>query len=98
MTLIDIVCLQGVFATQPEYLPFGGGDRRCIGAAFALFEMKLVLFELVSNWEFAVMNRKPVQPTCRGVTISPSAHFKLRVIQNRHGTSRPISANPIQVD
>jgi cytochrome P450 len=26
-----------------EYMPFGGGYRRCLGAAFALYEMKLVL-------------------------------------------------------
>jgi unspecific monooxygenase len=32
-----------------EYLPFGGGSRRCIGMAFALFEMKLVLTTILSN-------------------------------------------------
>jgi len=26
-----------------EYLPFGGGTRRCTGIAFAQFEMKLVI-------------------------------------------------------
>ena len=33
-----------------EYLPFGGGNRRCIGMAFALFEMKIVLAKVLSNW------------------------------------------------
>jgi cytochrome P450 len=64
-----------------EYLPFGGGDRRCIGAAFALFEMKLVLFELLSNWKLTLVNPKPIRPTRRGVTISPSGHFKLQVFK-----------------
>jgi cytochrome P450 len=33
--------------TPAEYFPFGGGVRRCIGAAFATYEMKVVLGQLV---------------------------------------------------
>lgn len=33
--------------TPAEYFPFGGGVRRCIGAAFATYEMKMVLGQLV---------------------------------------------------
>ncbi|MGG6265398.1 cytochrome P450 [Leptolyngbya sp. AN03gr2] len=66
-----------------EYLPFGGGDRRCIGAAFALFEMKLALFELLSNWELTLVNARPIQPVRRGVTIAPSESFKLQVTGKR---------------
>ena len=36
-----------------EYIPFGGGSRRCIGMAFALFEMKVVLAKILSNFELA---------------------------------------------
>jgi cytochrome P450 len=62
-----------------EYLPFGGGDRRCIGSAFALFEMKLVLFDLWSNLEMAVVNAQPIRPIRRGLTVAPSDRFRLRV-------------------
>ena len=31
-----------------EYLPFGGGNRICLGMAFAKFEMKLVLATILS--------------------------------------------------
>ncbi|MEP0873245.1 cytochrome P450 [Trichocoleus desertorum AS-A10] len=66
-----------------EYFPFGGGDRRCIGAAFALFEMKLVLFELVSHLEMAIVNTKPIRPIRRGLTVAPSDRFQLRVANIR---------------
>jgi cytochrome P450 len=62
-----------------EYFPFGGGDRRCIGAAFALFEMKLVLFELVSHLEMEIVNAKPIRPIRRGLTVAPSDRFRLQV-------------------
>jgi cytochrome P450 len=35
-----------------EFLPFGGGDRRCLGAGLSDYEMRLVLAEVVQHWEF----------------------------------------------
>ncbi len=66
-----------------EYLPFGGGDRRCIGSAFALFEMKLVLFQLLSNLELRLVNTKPVRPLRRGLTVAPSDQLRLQVTRSR---------------
>jgi cytochrome P450 len=62
-----------------EYLPFGGGDRRCIGSAFALFEMKLVLATLLSQVQFTRLNHTPVQPVRRGLTFAPPKRFQLQV-------------------
>ena len=57
---------------------WGGGDRRCIGSAFALYEMKLVLFQLVSNLEMSLVNSKPVRPTRRGLTVAPSDGLRMK--------------------
>ncbi|HEY9695935.1 MAG TPA: cytochrome P450 [Trichocoleus sp.] len=62
-----------------EYLPFGGGDRRCIGAAFALFEMKLVLFGIVSSLELSLVNSSPIRPMRRGITVAPSDNLRMKV-------------------
>lgn len=55
-----------------EYLPFGGGNRRCIGMAFALFEMKLVLTTVLKNLDLSIVNNHEVKPTRRGGTLAPS--------------------------
>ncbi|AFY54671.1 cytochrome P450 [Rivularia sp. PCC 7116] len=55
-----------------EYLPFGGGNRRCIGMAFALFEMKLVLTTVLQKLDLAIVNNQEVKPTRRGGTLAPS--------------------------
>ena len=55
-----------------EYLPFGGGNRRCIGMAFALFEMKLVLTTVLKNLDLGIVNNHQVKPTRRGGTLAPS--------------------------
>ncbi len=55
-----------------EYLPFGGGNRRCIGMAFALFEMKLVLTTVLQNFDLSIVNNHQVKPTRRGGTLAPS--------------------------
>ncbi len=55
-----------------EYLPFGGSNRRCLGMAFALYEMKLVLATILSRWELALVNQRPVRPVRRVVTTTPA--------------------------
>ena len=62
-----------------EYLPFGGGNRRCIGMAFAQFEMKLVLATVLSSWELELADSKPVKPVRRGLLISPSEGVRMVV-------------------
>lgn len=64
-----------------EYLPFGGGTRRCIGMAFAQFEMKLVIKRILSNFELALTNGRFVRPVRRGLTAGPSP-FQM-VAQNK---------------
>jgi cytochrome P450 len=40
-----------------EYIPYGGGVRRCLGAAFADYEMKLVLATLLPRYEFELVRK-----------------------------------------
>jgi cytochrome P450 family 110 len=65
-----------------EYLPFGGGNRRCLGMAFALFEMKLVLATVVANWEMKLADNQPVQPVRKGLLFGPKGGVPM-VIQGR---------------
>jgi unspecific monooxygenase len=62
-----------------EYLPFGGGNRRCIGAAFALYQMKLVLATVLSRFDLALADNRPVKPVRRGVTMTPAGGVKMVV-------------------
>ena len=69
-----------------EYLPFGGSNRRCIGMAFAQFEMKLVLVTLLMDWTFALTNDQPVQPARGGALLRPQngVHLVVKGRQTRH--------------
>lgn len=53
------------------WIPFGGGVRRCIGAAFAQFEMQVVLRELVSRRAIAPANPESERPFRRAITETP---------------------------
>jgi cytochrome P450 len=53
------------------WLPFGGGVRRCIGAAFAELEMRTVLDEILSRFELRPASRRRERVARRNVTFSP---------------------------
>jgi cytochrome P450 len=55
-----------------ELLPFGGGVRRCIGMAFAMYEMKVVLSELVSRTTLRLAPGYEARIAHRGITFAPS--------------------------
>lgn len=61
-----------------EFLPFGGGNRRCIGAAFALYEMKIVLGTLLSRFAFERISKKPVRVR-QFVGLEPGGPVRMRV-------------------
>jgi cytochrome P450 len=58
--------------TPYEFLPFGGGVRRCVGAAFALYEMKIVLAEIVQRVELRAQTGYEARVVRRSVTLAPS--------------------------
>jgi unspecific monooxygenase len=73
-----------------EFIPFGGGSRRCIGEALALFEMKLVLATLLSRYSFALTDRQPEVPRRRGVTLSPKNGVKIKITGQRTRQETPM--------
>ena len=58
-----------------SWIPFGGGTRRCIGGAFAQFEMRVVLRTVLGQAELRPAKAEPEPIVRRNVTLSP-----------RHGT------------
>lgn len=72
-----------------EYLPFGGGNRRCLGMAFALFEMKLVLATILSNWHMELANSTPVQPVRKGILFGPKGGVQM-IVKGKHQQNQPI--------
>ena len=64
-----------------EFLPFGGGHRRCLGANLAEFEMRVTLAELVTRWDFeaAAVEREVRQD----IAMGPKYGVRLHVISRR---------------
>lgn len=74
-----------------EFLPFGGGNRRCIGYAFALFEMKLVLATVLSRFQFSLVDNRPIKPVRRGITMTPTGGVKMMMTSQRERVSTPVN-------
>jgi cytochrome P450 family 135 len=54
-----------------SWIPFGGGTRRCLGAAFAEFEMRTVLPTILARAELRPANDRPEPIVRRNVTLAP---------------------------
>ncbi|NJM77659.1 MAG: cytochrome P450 [Acaryochloridaceae cyanobacterium RU_4_10] len=65
-----------------EFIAFGGSDRRCIGMAFALFEMKQVLATLLTQFRFEFVGSRSIKPVRRGVTLAPPKSLQLYLAEH----------------
>ncbi|MEG4286197.1 cytochrome P450 [Microcoleus sp. A006_D1] len=72
-----------------EYLPFGGGTRRCIGLALAQLEMKLVLATILRDLDLVLADKKPVQAKRRGVTLGPAGGVRMALLGRRMRQQMP---------
>ena len=72
-----------------EFMPFGGGVRRCIGEALAVFEMKLVLATILSRYQLTLVDQQPERPQRRGVTLAPARGVKM-VVTGRRARQKPL--------
>jgi cytochrome P450 len=53
------------------WIPFGGGRRRCLGASFAMLEMKIVLSAVLPACELLETGERSEMPRRRNITIMP---------------------------
>jgi len=74
------------------WIPFGGGVRRCLGAAFAQFEMETVLRELLLGYEIAPARPRGERVLRRSITETPSRDAEV-IVRSRAAQSRP--RNPV---
>src|SRR5579872_831381 len=60
-----------------KFFPFGGGPRRCLGAAFATYQMKIVLSEVLRRFDIAPVAGYVPRPTRVSIAIGPSEGMPL---------------------
>jgi cytochrome P450 len=72
------------------WIPFGGGVRRCLGASFATFEMKLILRRVLDRCDLVAPDRKPERPVRRFVTYPPRHGARVVLEQRRAASLRPL--------
>jgi cytochrome P450 family 135 len=70
------------------WIPFGGGVRRCIGATFAEFEMRVVLREVLTRCELHKASPSPERVGRRNITLSPRAGTPV-VVTSREPAREP---------
>ena len=89
------------FLEQPPgtytWIPFGGGVRRCLGASFAQFEMRVVLREVVARLELRPGSARPERRVRRAIFFSPSRGGEVTVRRRDaggragHGVAEPVT-------
>jgi cytochrome P450 family 110 len=75
--------------TPYEFMPFGGGVRRCVGAALAQYELKIALATILTQVDLNLVNQRPVRPGRRGVTLGPTTPVQVEKMRSR-SVSKPL--------
>jgi len=69
----------GAALNPTTWLPFGGGNRRCLGAAFAMVEMRVVLREVLLRVELSTTTAADERQKLKHVTLVPHRGARIRV-------------------
>jgi cytochrome P450 len=75
-----------------SWIPFGGSVRRCLGGAFAEFEMRVVLREVLTRCALQKASPAPERPTRRNVTLSPRDGTRVIVTSRSPARERELAA------
>jgi len=80
------------FLEQPPatytWIPFGGGVRRCLGASFAQFEIKVVLRELVARLDIRAARAEPERRIRRAIVFAPHRGGEVVVTRRAAATEK----------
>lgn len=71
------------------WLPFGGGVKRCLGAAFSMRELVTVLHVLLREGEFSAVDSRPEQVVRRSIMLAPRRGTRVRFRPVKDG-GRPV--------
>ena len=71
------------------WIPFGGGTRRCLGASFALMEMRVVLKRVLERAVLRPASPDPSETVFRGITLAPKTG--VQVVLDRTPAPAPAS-------
>lgn len=71
-----------------EFIGFGGGARRCLGAAFALYEMKILVGTMLREGRFESKTTTSLAHVRRGITLGPRGDVPMRFVGPRTIASR----------
>jgi cytochrome P450 len=78
-----------------SWIPYGGGVRRCLGASFAEFEMRIALRAIASRCDFEAVRSGPEGIKRRNVTFSPKHGTAVRLKARRPRQPAPESSAPL---
>jgi cytochrome P450 len=82
-------------APEPyTWVPFGGGVRRCLGAAFATLEMKVVISTILRRATLAAPRPEAEKTRFRGVTLLPSRGGEAIVAEAGSGRAQAVQPAP----
>jgi cytochrome P450 len=74
----------GATLSPSTWFPFGGGNRRCLGATFALVELRVVLREILRRVELATTTAPGETQKVKHVIMIPRHGGRVRVRARRH--------------
>lgn len=90
----DPARMVGATLSPTTWFPFGGGNRRCLGATFAMVEMRIVLREILRRVELDTTTAPGETQKVKHVIMVPSNGGRIRV-RARRAVEQEVPARPV---